>query len=268
MSYGKRQATSPRENMAKNTKADYEVDTETLVKIELETLNGKPYLGQISDDELIYIWVKVFNQSHDNLFGVTSTKTLTRNVRATFKSNSPVKLTDLSKTAEFVYEKFPDDGQSEVISGKILGFGALKPAQLGELVKVTVKTNFGVAAPGVLDWLKNYGTLSASHQFVVNPSTGKHTDVLQTEIVLRRHIEEYLPMYGQKVQVYYPGMPRMCNRCYTVGHLRRECNNKKREWIEYVISLLQDGRFSEEMVGTWRNAVARWKNANASASAK
>jgi hypothetical protein len=75
MSYGKRETTSPRENMAKNSRSNivlHETEPEKLFKIELCTINGKPFLGQISDDELLYIWVLVFKRKLEDLFGVTS----------------------------------------------------------------------------------------------------------------------------------------------------------------------------------------------------
>jgi hypothetical protein len=298
-SYGKRTATSPKENLSKRydqtispepkvkvqapkvqvpeTKAQdpepkiamaspsYETDLDTLVKIELLTINGKPFLGQVLDDELLYIWVKVFNRDIEELFGVTSTKSLTRNVRGTYKLKKATKLSEIVDSGEFSYEKFLDDGQSEVVTGKILGFGALKAAEIGELTRVTVKTNFGVEADGVINWLRLYGIITSKYDFTASNNvgnTGIRSDVLQAEIVLKKHIPEYLPMYGQKVVVHYPGIPRMCNRCYTIGHMSRDCNNIKKDWIEYVNSLVEDG-VNIEMVGSWKQAIQRWKNANA-----
>jgi hypothetical protein len=281
-SYGKRTATSPRENMAKNPKnvdaqlsyppqsssqpsqssqPKHETSLDLLVKLEFLTINGKPFLGQISDDELLYVWVKVFNRCLDEVFGVTSTKTLTRNVRATFKLKTPIKLNEAFGTPNFSYEKFSDDGSSEVITGKILGF--IQAAQLGELVTVSVKTGFGVEASGVVNWLKLYGSVTPRQEFapaVLNNLQLK-SDTFQAEVVLRRHIEEYLPMYGQKVQVYYPGIPRQCNRCYGVGHMRRDCNNIKKDWIIYVKEFVENG-VEVELIGTWQKAIERWQNAN------
>lgn len=269
MSYGKRQASSPKDNMAKKGSGqNHETDLDTLVKIELETINGKQYLGQVSDDELIYIWVQVFKQNKDELFGVTSTKTLTRNVRATYKLKNPKKLSEIQDSATFEYEKFLDDGASELITGRIVGFGASKPAEIGELTKVTVKTNFGVEATGILNWLNLYGTVASQWDFKVNPNTGLRTDVFETEIVLKKHIDEYLPMYGQKVQVFYPGIPRMCNRCYSVGHLRRDCNNKKVDWIAHIAGLIEQNGIKKELIGSWKNAIARWENANSNPDVK
>lgn len=248
----------------KGSGQNFETDPDCLLKIELETINGKPYFGTVTDDELVYIWVKVFNRKYEELFGVTSTKTLTRNVRATFKLKSPIRAEVQAAIdgPNFTYEKFPDDGQSEVITGRILGFGSQKPAEIGELIKVSVKTNFGVEAAGVLNWLKLYGTISSSdHNFANVNNTTLRSDLFVAEIVLKKHIEEYLPMYGQKVQVNYPGIPRMCNRCYVAGHLRRECNNPKREWLAYVSELVESG-INTELIGSWKSAIKRWQDAN------
>jgi hypothetical protein len=267
----KRVATSPRENMAKKNSVPSELcetDPDTLVKIEFDQINGKPFYGQVTDDELMYVWVQVFKRKREDLAGITSTKTLTRNVRATFKLKAAIKLTDLSETPFFSYEKFQEDGQSERVTGKILGHGRAKPAEIGEITKVTVKTNLGVEAAGVLNWLRLYGTVtSRSGGFVVNSTTGVPTDVFEAEILLKKHIQEYLPMYGQKAQVHYPGIPRQCNRCYVVGHLRRECNNKKVDWVAYVASFADESSVKNDYIGSWKSAVSRWRKANQTSDA-
>ncbi len=99
-------------------------------------------------------------------------------------------------------------------------------------------------------------TGSADH-----PLAQGNPKVFETEIALKRHVE-YLPMYGQKTQVNYPGIPRMRNHFYIVGHLRRDCNNKKKDWIEFIIGLIEEEDISIDMVGSWKAAINRWKNAN------
>jgi hypothetical protein len=272
-SYGKRTASSPRENMAKlsrGTFEDCETNADSLVKIEFETINGKPFFGQISDDELLYIWVTVFNRKKEELFGITSTKSLTRNVRATFKLKTPTKIKEIFESAQFTYEKFleEEDNGREVISGKILNFNVIKPAEIGDLVKISVKTNLGVEANGVVNWLKIYGTVSSLGAFVVNPVSGLATDVYETEITLKKHVPEYLPMFGQKAMISYRGIPRMCNRCFLSGHMRKECNNTKRDWVAYIVHLIDTEGINPELIGSWKNAVARWRNANSSTRAK
>ncbi len=247
----------------KGTGQNHETDLGLIVKIELETINGKPFYGQATDDELLYIWVNVFNRSRDELFGVISSKSLTRNVRATYKLKTQVDLKSLYDKLEFSYEKIQDDGGRETITGKILG--QKKPAEIGDTTRVTVKTNFGVEAAGVLAWLKLYGTVVNYTGFAENPcNPGLKSDVFVAEVTIRRHIPEYLPMYGQKTLVGYPGIPRLCNRCFVSGHLRRDCNNLKKDWIEFVNNLVEENGIKIDMVGSWKGAIARWKNANES----
>jgi hypothetical protein len=188
MLYGKRCATSPRKNKSKKVTASSlacETDQDLLVKLEFGTVNGRPFLGQVSSDKLLYI----------------------------------------------LYKKYLDDGTSKVITGRILGFGP-RLIEIGATTKVTVKTNFGVEASGVLAWLKLFGTVQTHPppDFAVNKNAlalDICSDSFEAEVNIKRHIPEFLPMYGQKVQVQYPGIPKMCNRCYITGHLRRECQNKK-----------------------------------------
>jgi hypothetical protein len=138
--YGKRSATSPKENMAQKPKnsslSPHETNSDLLVKVEFVTLNGKPFLGQVTEDKLLYVWVKVFNCDLEEVYGITSTKTLTRNVRATYKLKTAIKIDEAFAAGNFRYEKFLDDGSSEEITGRIIGFGLDKPAEIGEITKV------------------------------------------------------------------------------------------------------------------------------------
>lgn len=248
--------------MPPQQKSKFETPLDKLVKIEMLTINGRPYFGQISDDELIYIWVKVFNRSKDELFGVKGTKSLNRLVRATYKLNVPLKLKDICPSEGFTYEKFLEDNKVEVVTARILGYNSTKPVELGQKATILVKTNYGVEIEGVVNWIKLFGNVF-SQTYVKNEDTGLMSDVVEIEVVLRDHVPEYLPIYGQKCLVMYPGIPKLCNKCYTFNHYRKECNNHQRDWIEYVIQLCKDRKISHEYIGSWKNAIQRWQNANA-----
>jgi len=252
----------PKKNHATPTRSKFETSLDLVVKIELISINDQPYFGQVTDDELMYIWIEVFKRKKDELFGAIATKSLTRLVRATFKLRNPTKLRDIAKDEHFSYEKFLDDGKTETIRGRFLGYNAVKPVELGQKAIISVKTNFGVEPDGVTNWLKIYGTIY-SQSFVKNPTTGLMSDVIEAEMVLKEHIPEYLPMYGQKCLVSYPGIPKLCNKCFTFDHFRRECKNKQRDWIEYVIQLTRSQKISHELIGSWKNAIQRWEKANA-----
>jgi len=137
----------------------------------------------------------------------------------------------------------------EKVTCRILGF--TKIPDLGQLVKVHIVTNFGVEPPGIINWLQKYGNVSSNYSMLKNETTGLYTDVFETEMVLKRHIHEFLPMYG------YLGIPKVCNKCYRDGHMKRDCKNAAREWIKFVIDLMKEAKIPMEMVGTWEGAIKR-----------
>lgn len=254
----KRPPTSPMENQSKKDKYHpHETPSEKIVKVEFLSINGKPYFGQISDEELLFIWIEVFNKSRELLFGVKSTKSLNRNIRAIYKLTAPIKIEDEFPSEHFCYENLLGDGKIEKVSARILNYK--KVAEIGQLTKITVRTNFSVEPPGIINWLQKYGTVSSKYNFATNKSTGLYTDEFETEIVLQRHIPEFLPMYGQKTTVEYPGIPKACNKCYRTGHLKRDCTNVAREWIKYVVDLIEEDNIPIEFVGSWINAIKKYK---------
>lgn len=232
---------------------------DSLVTVEVNTINDKPFFGEVTEDEILYIWIQVFGKLKDELFGFNTSRSLDRHQRIGFKLKKPTLPEEVFKDPIFSFDRYLDDGICETISGRILGHGVPKPAEIGQLVRVTAKTNFKVDIPHVCAWLKFYGKVSAHAQFVAN-TVGLMTDIVETEILLQSHIPEYLPIYGQKVLINYPGIPRVCNNCYSTGHLKRNCKAPRVPWLDYVESLIQGGNFDIELFGTWNKLIQRLKN--------
>jgi hypothetical protein len=114
---------------------------------------------------------------------------------------APAKLHEIVEGPDLAYEKFLDDGKSETITGKIVSYGATKPAEIREIVKVTTRTNFGVKSSSVLNWLQLYGTITGQQgDFIVMKSNGMRSRHFWDRF-WRKHIHEFLPLYGQKLQV-------------------------------------------------------------------
>ena len=223
--YQKRQAVSPLDQrMAKRPSLPTlgpppNPIVDSLVTVEINSINDKPFYGDITEDEALYLWIKVFGKQKSDLFGFITSKSLERHQRICFKLRKPTIPDDIYPEAIFKFKRYLDDGIAEVISGRILGHGVPKPVELGQKTKVTAKTNFKVDAPHVVAWLKKFGDVSMQTQFLAN-TVGVFTDLIETEIILLHHIPEYLPIYGQKVLINYPGIPRICNHCYKTGHLQ------------------------------------------------
>ena len=50
---------------------------------------------------------------------------------------------------------------------------------------------------------------------------------------LNEQIPQFLPVFGRKLRVQYPGINKSCFNCYG-NHNRQKCRNTKVSWIEYV----------------------------------
>lgn len=271
-SNSKRQATSPAEKIPQNKKpmslstqpsvpaaASKPVDPSkgSLIKIEVVAINDKVFYGTLSEVELVYIWEKILGRSKDEIFAMSYNRTLLRNFKVTFKLNFKAEPSEIYPEPTFVYHrKRPgtdddDEDDFDVILCKFVGYDTVKPAEIGKLTRITVKTNdFSVEPESIIPWLAKFGSVSNHHDYEKN-SVGLRTDVLETEIVLMRHIPEFLPIAGRKLQVSYPGIPKGCNNCYKTGHLKRNCKEKKVEWLDRVAGFKATGEFEDELFGGW-----------------
>ncbi len=144
-----------------------------------------------------------------------------------------------------------DEDDVDILTCRFLGYNNVKLAEIGQLTRITVCTNdFSVEPDQVISWLMKFGSVSANFDYEKN-SLGIRTDVLETEIVLRKHIPEYLPIGGRKIVVSYPGIPKVCNNCYLTGHMKRSCKAKRVEWVEKVKELRDSKDFEDDLFGGW-----------------
>ncbi len=136
----------------------------------------------------------------------------------------------------------------------------MKPAEIGQLTRVTVRTNdFAVDPSEILPWLAKFGSVNNANNDFEKNSVGLRTDVFETTLLLKKHIPEFLPIAGRKLQVFYPGIPKACNNCYQVGHMKRNCKAKKREWIDRVDEIRRSGEFEDELFGGWVSILEQIK---------
>lgn len=80
----------------------------------------------------------------------------------------------------------------------------------------------------------------------------KDTDHYIATIRLNSLIPEYLPIYGKKARIYYHGIPKLCNNCYQLGHLKVICQNETKTWKQYIETLKNSG-VPESFFGSWIN---------------
>jgi hypothetical protein len=235
----------------------------SLFKFEAIGINDKLFYGTLAESEIIHIWEKVLGRSRDEIFAMSYNRSLTRNFKVTFKLNKEVLPGDLYPEPNFVYYRKSSPEASEddadAIHCKIIGFNNVKPIELGQLARITAKTNdFSVTPEEIISWLVKFGSVSSRHDYERN-SLGLRSDIFETDIVLNTHVPEFLPIAGRKIQISYPGIPRACNNCFQTGHLKRNCNSKKVEWLDRVAELRRSEKFEDALFGGWIPILDREK---------
>jgi len=227
----------------------------TRVVIEAVGINEEVFYGSLSEEELLFIWEKILARNRAEIFGMSYKRSLKRNFRATFILTHKCELSEIYPRSSFSHKRKKDGAPDDLIHCNIIGFNQVKPAELGSLTKITATTNdFTVLPAEILPWLAMFGTVGSKYDYVKN-SLGIRTDVIETEIKLNKHIPEFLPAGGRKIQVEYPGIPKMCIRCYKTGHLRRNCRSPKVEWIDRVAAMRATKEFPDNMFGNWINVL-------------
>jgi hypothetical protein len=235
----------------------------SIFKFEVVSINDAKYYGVLSEPEIIHIWEKLLGRSREEIYAMTYSRSLTRNFRVTFKLHASVEPSELFPEPTFEHVR-PKPGATredevDVLVCRIIGHGAVKPAELGQLTRVTVKTNeFTVTPDQIVEWLVKFGSVSSIRDYERN-TLGIRTDLFETELVLKRHIPEYLPIAGRKVVVSYPGIPKVCNNCYEPGHMKRACRAKRVEWIDKVKEFRDSEEITDEMLGDWVAIIEREK---------
>ena len=262
----KRQATSPADKIPNNKKSMQGITKKasgsgsdpskgSLVKFEVVSINDKPFYGSFTEAEILYVWEKILGRSKDEMFAMSYNRSLTRNFRVTYKLTTQIETSAFYPEPTFEYHRSKPEATSEddfdIFQCRFVGYSNVKPAELGQLTRITVKTNdFAVEPHQITPWLAKFGSVSSNFDYERN-SLGIRTDIFETEILLKKHIPEYLPIAGRKVVVSYPGIPRFCNNCFQGGHLKRTCKLKKKEWLERVNEMRSTGDFEDDMFGGW-----------------
>jgi len=225
----------------------------TRVTIEVFGLNDKEFFGSLSEAELVFIWEKIFKRNIEEVFGMSQKRGLNRYFRGTFTLNSTV--SQVYPQECFVFRRKTPDAKSDddydSIHCRIIMKNKPASAELGNIVRVTATTNeFSVSPDDIGKWLSKFGSVSSNYDYVKN-SVGIRTDVLEVDLLLRKHIPEFLPAAGTKIQINYPGIPKACIRCYKLGHMKRNCKSQKMEWIDRVAEIRKSGEFADELFGAW-----------------
>lgn len=225
------------------------------VIIETYGINDGKFFGTLSDEELIFVWEKVLGRSTSEIFGMKTKRSIDRHFRAIFVLNTRLEIGQITQKEVFVYRRKKSDAKTEEdfdnIHCRLIGFDKVRPAEIGQLVRVTASTvDFTICPKDIIDWLAKFGSVNSNFEYVKN-SVGIRSDVIETEIKLKTQIPEYLPVAGKKVLINYPGIKRMCINCYRAGHMKRNCKARRVEWIAKVEEMRKSGLYEDKLFGEW-----------------
>lgn len=231
-----------------------------VVRVEIHRLNEKPFSGRLSREDLAEVWSEGLMCSTSNLFGFASILIPNRALRVNYKLKEPIQLSDFRNRPDFVWEK-SSAGKTDFFEGRILGYNLLEEAKIGDPVTVCVcRTGHELSDSQIKRWLDHYGQVQGEFQYQVD-KRGFAIDDLEVEVVLRSHIPEFLPMFGKKIRIYYVGMKKQCNNCLQLGHLKKECENSKIDWFQFIESLMS-GDFKPDLFGAWPEIIKNVRQRN------
>jgi len=88
---------------------------------------------------------------------------------------------------------------------------------------------------------------------------GIEYDELEVDIVFSQQMPEVLPIKGQRIKVYYPGIKPLCTNCYKSGHRKWECEEQeKTNWLAYVYDFYKSKSITHDMLGEWVNVLKKF----------
>ena len=133
--------------------------------------------------------------------------------------------------------------------------------QKSDKKRIKVKNcDWGLKEEEIIEWLEKYGSvvvpLTEDVYDTEESDDGNTVDEFGTgdywlTMELETQIPQFLPMFGKKIEIYYRGMEQLCLKCYRPGHKRVDCENEKREWMDYVVDFIKNNNLREEMYGKW-----------------
>jgi len=72
---------------------------------------------------------------------------------------------------------------------------------------------------------------------------------------LERDMPQLIPMHGKRIQLYCPGIIKICTNCFK-AHQRKNCKEEKVPWIKYVEQFITNfPEIPRESYGRWANMI-------------
>jgi len=244
-----------------------------IIEVEIDDVDGVPYTTNMrSSDAIRDIYMGVFNLDKNQIIGI-QVAWKGRPV-ISFRLKEKIKIDKLPAKFSYKKEKTLEDGTqlSQTISGRVKGVRPPRQEDDGIRAVFFEKIGWKLAHEQIEAWASQFGQVLGK----VREATDDDLDPdvmpddnyvgcgnMRVTVKLRRSIPQFLPMYGYKVKVYYKDIPKVCTNCYKAGHIRRECTNENKSWIEHVVEYISNNEnIPEEMFGLWMKKSKDYVKAN------
>jgi hypothetical protein len=131
----------------------------TIFKVDVLSCNGNDLKStELSAADLENLWTDGFIRELSDLSGYSSSKVKGgTEIRIQYQLTKPLSIRDIAIEAEFDFDRTGPKGV-EVLRCRVCGLHDLRPANIGETIKVKVlATNFDIPPEHVIEWLAKYG---------------------------------------------------------------------------------------------------------------
>lgn len=258
-----------------------------IIEVDVYMMDGEPYTAQISDIEAYkLIYRKGLDLDKAIFYGVKVS--WAGHPLVVFRTKETVDIDKLPKTFEYSKSDFDRDGNeiSRTVTCEVRGVRDPNQAPQPRRDRVDDDNIFPK-----MRWIKLEGTgydlkegyLEKMLDFFGERKTRVEKEVLEfpdsesdeegakitlatgnlsVKVELRQDMPQFIPLYGQRVKVYYRGINKSCTKCYNLGHTSKECKNSKVTLVEYVEEFMKAyPDFDKELLGRWVRLVEVSKRA-------
>ena len=261
-----------------------------VIEVDVLLLDGEDFKTNISEIEAFkYICRKSLKIPRDDIFGIQMS--WRGHPLIQIKLNTKIDIDTLP--ANFSYDKEIKNSKGETTTQQIVcavrgvrshEFFNREPRErpvedpngpLTRWIKLE-GVGFDFAQENLEQWLRKFGTLLSEFERDIlkfhddvfeSDEDSSHpkekvlvTGKLSIKMEINEPIPQFLPASGQRIKVYYRGIEKLCQNCYSGGHIKSTCTNKRVSWIEYVdIFKVAYPNIEPQLYGRWNGTLAAWK---------
>ena len=218
-----------------------------VIKIKCNKINDQIFKGTILYAVAKNIFTLALGLPEEQLYLINMSYNKCRIVA--FKLKAKINIYDLRDKENFTMErkyKLENADVVDLIHCKIQGIWKQRSeprlpnydGSLSDIQWIEISgSQYSIDELGLARWLRCYGELLTPISEMAHKDSevenGVGIGTYAVKMRLRSPIAQFLPAYGKKILVYYPGIKHLCYGCYGEHH-RSKCGSPKLPLISYV----------------------------------